>query len=127
FGGHPMAAGLAIQPKNIAAFRRGLSAALRDCQASSEKTMTIDAVLDLPQISMELLTTLQRLAPFGVGNPTVRLGCTGLNVVDEAIFGKARTHKRLVVQDTAGCQQEVIWWWGAAESSPSGMFDLAFS
>jgi len=127
FGVHPMAAGLAIQPKNIATFRRGLSAALRDCQASSEKTMTIDAVLDLPQISMELLTTIQRLAPFGAGNPTVRLGCIGLNVVDEAIFGKARTHKRLVVQDAAGCQQEIIWWGGAAEPSPSGTFDLAFS
>jgi single-stranded-DNA-specific exonuclease len=127
FGGHPQAAGLAIAPENIAAFRRGLSAALADCQLASEKTIGLDAVVDLPQISGELLAAIQRLAPFGSGNPRVQLGCTGLTVVEEAIFGKTGTHKRLVVQNAAGHQQQVIWWGGAAEPSPQGTFDLAFT
>ncbi|MBN1991536.1 MAG: single-stranded-DNA-specific exonuclease RecJ [Anaerolineae bacterium] len=127
FGGHPLAAGLAIAPENIVDFRRGLSAALADCQTALEKTITLDALIQLPQISGELLATIQRLAPFGAGNPPVQLGCRGLRMVEETTFGKAGTHKRLVVQDETGQQQDVIWWGGAAERSPQGVFDLAFT
>jgi single-stranded-DNA-specific exonuclease len=128
FGGHPLAAGLTIQPENIPTFRQGLSAALADCPIAPEKSITIDALVELPQISAELLATIQRLAPFGAGNPPVHLGCQGLQVVEEAVFGKVGTHKRLVVQDEAGRQQpNVIWWGGAAERVPQGRFDLAFT
>jgi single-stranded-DNA-specific exonuclease len=128
FGGHPLAAGLAIQPENIPSFRQGLSAALADCSIAPEKSITIDALVELPQISVELLATIQRLAPFGAGNPPVHLGCQGLRVVEEVVFGKVGTHKRLVVQDEAGRQQpNVIWWGGAVERVPQGRFDLAFT
>jgi single-stranded-DNA-specific exonuclease len=127
FGGHPMAAGLAIEPDNVAAFRRGVSAALADCRLASEKTITIDALVTFPDISAELLATIQRLAPFGAGNPPVHLACRDLRVVEESVFGKAQNHKRVLVQDTAGRQQEVIWWGSAAESPPDGVFDLAFT
>jgi single-stranded-DNA-specific exonuclease len=127
FGGHPMAAGLALEPDNISAFRRGLSAALADCQLGSEKTMAIDVLVTLPDISAELLATIQRLAPFGAGNPSVHLACRDLQIVEESVFGKTKNHKRVLVQDKAGRQQEVIWWGSAAESSPDGVFDLAFT
>lgn len=127
FGGHPQAAGLALAADNLAAFRRGLSAALADCQVAVEKTIALEAVVDLPQISSTLLVSIQRLAPFGAGNPRVRLGCTGLTIVEEATFGKTGSHKRLVVRDRAGFEQQLIWWNGAAEPSPQGTFDLAFS
>jgi single-stranded-DNA-specific exonuclease len=127
FGGHPQAAGLALAPENIAAFRRGLSAALDGCRADLEKSVALDALVELPQISPELLASIQRLAPFGPGNPPVRLGCTGLHVVEERVFGKTGSHKRVVVRDAAGFLQEIIWWSGAAEPSPQGAFDLAFT
>ena len=127
FGGHPGAAGLALNPNNLTDFRRGLSSALTDCRPALEKTIKLDLMIQLPQISRELLTTIQRLAPFGAGNPAVRLGCTGLKVVDEAIFGRARNHKRLVVADDSGQRQEIIWWGGASQPSPQGEFDLAFT
>ncbi len=127
FGGHPLAAGLSLAPENIPAFRQGLSAALVGCPLAAEKTITIDAEVELSRISADLLATIQRLAPFGAGNPPVQLGSRGLRLVDEAIFGKSGQHKRLVVQDEAGYEQEVIWWGGASEPSPQGRFDLAFT
>ncbi len=126
-GGHTMAAGLTIPPEKIPVFRQGLSAALVDCQPATEKAITIEAVIDLSQVSTNLLATIQRLAPFGPGNPPVYLGCRGLQIVEETIFGKTRSHKRLVVEDEAGQQQQVIWWGGAVERSPQGIFDLAFT
>jgi single-stranded-DNA-specific exonuclease len=127
FGGHPQAAGLALAPENIMALRRGLSAALEGCQAGPEKTITLDAVVALSQISNDLLHTIQRLAPFGPGNPVVRLGCLSLTLVTEAVFGKTGAHKRLLVRDASGAEQEIIWWGGAAQASPAGVFDLAFT
>ncbi len=127
FGGHPLAAGLTIKPENLTDFRRGLSAALTDCRPAPEKSIRLDLMVALPQASINLLTTIQRLAPFGAGNPPVRLGCAGLRLVDQMIFGKSRNHKKLVVEDESGYRQQLIWWGGAAEASPQGRFDLAFT
>jgi single-stranded-DNA-specific exonuclease len=127
FGGHPMAAGLSLPPKNVTAFRQGLGRAVAGCPAGPAKEVRIDAWVSLPQVSAELLATIQRLAPFGPGNPPVLLGCRGLRLVEETIFGKTGQHKRLVVSDEAGHQQELIWWGGAIESGPQGTFDLAFT
>jgi hypothetical protein len=57
----------------------------------------------------------------------VQLACRNVRLAEEAIFGKTGRHKRLVVQNQAGQRQEVIWWGGAAEPSPQGIFDLAFT
>jgi len=129
FGGHPMAAGLTIKPENIVALRRGLSEALADCRSAAQErdTLRIDAVVELARISGDLLATLQRLAPFGAGNPAIRLGCRGLHIVEESAFGKTGDNKRVVVADQADHRQEVIWWRGGHERSPRGTFDLAFS
>ncbi len=127
FGGHPMAAGLAIAAEKVPDLRRGLSEALHGCRPAAEQGMRLDLLVELPQISADLLRTIQRLAPFGAGNPPVRLGAAGLRIVDETIFGKERAHKKLLVEDEAGHQQSVIWWRGAAERSPEGRFDLAFT
>lgn len=127
FGGHPQAAGLALAAEAIPAFRRGLSAALAGCQTTAPQTMTLDAVVEWSQVSPELLASINRLAPFGAGNPRVRLGCTGLTLVDEAAFGKTGAHKRLAVKDAAGLIREIIWWGGASHPSPQGTFDLAFT
>jgi single-stranded-DNA-specific exonuclease len=119
-----MAAGLSLPPENIVAFRQGLSAALADCRP--DPALTLDAWLELADISPQLLATIQRLAPFGAGNPPVQLGCRGLQISDEVIFGKTGQHKRVVVRDEAGRSQEVIWWGGAGQRTPQGQFDLAF-
>jgi single-stranded-DNA-specific exonuclease len=127
FGGHPMAAGLALKsPDVLADFRGGISDALGDCRPP-EKSLTVDALVTLPQISMELLRTIQRLAPFGAGNPPVLLGVAGVRIAGESAFGKTRTHARVTIEDESGEQREVIWWRGATEPSPAGQFDLAFS
>lgn len=127
FGGHPMAAGLALPAQNLTDFRGGLSAALAGCVAQSEPALTIDAVVTLPQLTPDLLETLQKLAPFGAGNPPIRLAVTDLTVQSGVVFGRARNHKRVVVGDAAGNQAGVIRWNGAAEPLPAGRFDLALT
>jgi single-stranded-DNA-specific exonuclease len=126
-GGHPMAAGLSIAPEQIMAFRQGLSEALAGCRPATAKSVRIDAVIELAQISPDLWATIQRLAPFGAGNPPVQFGCRGLRIIQESSFGRAGENQRLLVEDEQGQQQTVIWWRGGGERSPQGRFDLAFS
>ena len=125
FGGHPMAAGLSLRAHHLADFRRGLSEALQACVAQSQKQLQIDATVTLPELSLSLLQVLEKLAPFGPGNPSVKLAVTRLAVQNETLIGRARVHRKLEVVDSAGHTAPVIWWNSATEPLPQGLFDLA--
>ncbi|RME43711.1 MAG: hypothetical protein D6796_12775, partial [Caldilineae bacterium] len=125
FGGHPMAAGLSMHPRHLDAFRRGLSDALRDCVARAERRLAVDAVVPLSALNFDLLATVQKLAPFGPGNPPVTLAVREVSVQEAAVFGRTRAHRRLTIADRTGNTAQVIWWNSAESPVPEGTFDLA--
>ena len=131
YGGHPMAAGLSIDPERIPDFRQRLSRTIRSMIAESdaplEPGLFIDAVIPLSDISLDFVEDLERLAPFGAGNPPLTLACRDLNLVSHVPIGRTRQHSRLVVEDQEGVNQEFVWWRGAGEELPQTTFDLAFT
>jgi len=128
FGGHPMAAGLAIDPGRIPEFRRALSRTiLETCgQMEEQAPLQIDGYLPLADLSLDLVEQLERLAPFGPGNPPLTLASKGLVLKSHSVIGRAGEHLRLVVEDETGAGQKVLWWQGAGASLPRGRFDLAY-
>ena len=128
FGGHPMAAGLSIEPERIPEFRRALS---RDPQGLlkplGSKTLPIDSYLPLSDLSLDLVDEIERLAPFGPGNPALTLASKGLTLESHTTIGRAGEHLRLIVKDEAGVTQKVLWWRGDESSLPQGRFDLAYA
>lgn len=129
FGGHPMAAGLSIDPARIAEFRRKLarSVAAQVGQTAIEPALAIDGHLPLAELSLDLVADLERLAPFGAGNPRLVLVSPGHLVVGDAVIGRYGEHRRLTVEDATGARQQVLWWQGAGWPRPEGRFDLAYS
>ncbi len=129
FGGHPMAAGLAIDPERIPEFRRKLSRSVAaQLGATAVKpTLTIDGYLALADLSLDLAADLERLAPFGPGNPRLVLVSPSHILVSETTIGRTREHRRLTVEDELGARQQVLWWQGAGWPLPEGRFDLAYS
>ncbi len=128
FGGHPMAAGLALDAENIGKLRRGLSEMVQaqiDAQ-DSEPALEIDAYVALSEIGFDLVAEIERLAPFGPGNPALVLASRGLRIRSIQEMSRSGEHLRLVVGDEHGEVQEAVWWRGAAWPSPEGPFDLAF-
>jgi len=127
YGGHPMAAGLTINPERIPEFREALSGTVASLIAGAQVRpgVAIDGYVSLSDISLDLVEQLERLAPFGSGNPALTLACRSLTVVDDAVVGAGAEHRRVVVQDEAGEQQRVLWWHGADSELPTGRFDLA--
>ncbi len=129
FGGHPMAAGLSIDPQRIPEFRSGLSRAVRAslAQVQVEEALQIDGYLSLSELTMDLAAELGRLAPFGPGNPPLTLVSRGLHLASHRAIGKDGEHLQLVVEDETGATQRVIWWQGAGWPLPEGRFDLAYN
>lgn len=127
FGGHPMAAGLALKPSRLNEFRQGLSDALAACAAQPAAKITIDALVTVPELNESLLATIEQLAPFGAGNPPVRLGVRDVRVERATFIGRARAHRRLTIADETGHTARVLWWNSAETPVPEGTFDLALT
>jgi single-stranded-DNA-specific exonuclease len=84
YGGHQEAAGFEIRTENIPQFRerytRFLNGSIDDAMLIPE--IKIDLPLPGDQISTELVTDLQRLAPFGQGNEAPVFFSDSLQLVD---------------------------------------------
>ena len=129
YGGHAMAAGLSIPIENIPAFHTGLSRSIlkQRGKVEPENKLVIDGMLSLPEIQRELVEDIERLAPFGPGNPPLILATPNLSLQARRTIGRTGEHLLLTVQDEAENLQEVIWWQGAGWPIPEGRFDLAFT
>jgi single-stranded-DNA-specific exonuclease len=129
FGGHPMAAGLAIDPERIPEFRRALlRTVLEMCgEAMGKATLQIDDYVPLSDLSLDLVGELERLAPFGAGNPPLTLASRRLVLKSHSPIGRSSEHLQLVVEDEEAVAQKVLWWQGAGLPLPQGCFDLAYA
>jgi single-stranded-DNA-specific exonuclease len=133
FGGHAMAAGLAIEPQHIPEFRRSLSRSVSEIlgKAPPEPALALDGYLPLSKLSLDLVDDLERLAPFGAGNPALVLVSGNLVIKSQSTIGRDQEHLKLVVEDEQGERREVVWWQGAAAQDlwplPRGRFDMAYT
>ncbi len=132
FGGHPMAAGLALEAWKLPEFRKGLGKAIETQLGRivrQEPTLQIDAWLTLDQIDLEFAESLEALAPFGAGNPSLTFATHRVSLRSVATIGKNREHLRLTVEDDSGNIQSILWWGGAGSEIPEegSKFDIAYS
>ena len=129
YGGHSMAAGLSLPADGVFQFRRALSGVLREMGGGepSAPALEIDSYLRLPELSLELAEDIERLAPFGNGNPPLTLATRDLKLASRKGLGRRGEHLQVEVEDDAGNRQRVIWWRGAGKDLPGGKFDLAYT
>jgi single-stranded-DNA-specific exonuclease len=83
FGGHKGAAGLSVKRENVARFREEFENAARDALGgeSARPELLLDGVVDFSELEMPLVETLERMAPFGAGNPQPVFASSGVEVV----------------------------------------------
>ena len=87
-GGHAGAAGLTIEPGRFGGFRDAFHRYVEEQLDDDTRggSITIDGIAEPAQITAELCASLERLEPFGEGNPTPVLAMRGVSVV-----GRPRT------------------------------------
>jgi single-stranded-DNA-specific exonuclease len=129
YGGHPMAAGLALPTEKLPAFRKALGRAVQAQlgAAPPEPPLALDAYLDLAELTPALVTDLERLAPFGPGNPAPILAARDLKKVSASTLGRTAEHVQVIVADAQSNTYKALWWGGAGAALPEGRFDLAYT
>ena len=127
-GGHAGAAGLTLETANIDRFRRELSRQIdQHCIDAGPEGLHIDAELPFAELSLSLVEQVERLAPFGHGNPAPTFLSRRLTVVQDRRIGRDGAHRRLLLQDEQGSKQTVLWWRSADTELPAGPLDIAYT
>jgi len=92
FGGHRAAAGLTIKAENVAAFQEAFAAHANEVLAPEDlrRTERVDAMVGGVGLGLELAEELKQLAPFGMGNPGVRLLVPSARVTDVRAMGEGK-------------------------------------
>ena len=92
FGGHKAAAGLQIEKQSVEAFQRAFAehAASLLGPEDLKRTERIDAIVGGASLGLDLAEELRQLAPFGMGNPGVRLLVPSARVRDVRQMGEGK-------------------------------------
>jgi single-stranded-DNA-specific exonuclease len=95
FGGHRAAAGLELRAEDLDAFRAAFAAHATATLGPEQlrRTERIDAMVGGAAVGLDLAEEIGRLAPFGMGNPGVRLLVPAARVSDVRTMGEGK-HSR---------------------------------
>ncbi len=100
FGGHHMAAGIKIDVSKIDAFRATFNEYVKDSILEEKlvRTIHIDAEATIRQLDIKMVEMIDRLAPFGQGNPHVLLVAKDLKLASPPkTMGKKGDHLQMMV------------------------------
>ncbi len=109
FGGHKMAAGLSMREENIDVFRKEINDACTLTPEDMEEKVHIDIALPLSYVTMEFVEELEKLEPFGVGNPKPVFAQKDIVVLGEQILGKNKNVGRYKIRDGFGKEYEMTY------------------
>jgi single-stranded-DNA-specific exonuclease len=126
FGGHEMAAGLALREEMLPEFRERFLAATR-AQLSDEELMPrlhLDAEIKLRDVSFDLLRWHEMLQPFGTENPQpIFVSCAVEPAAPPRVF--AEQHLGLKLRQNNWLQR-AIFFDSATEPLPPPPWDVAY-
>ncbi|MCF8018669.1 MAG: single-stranded-DNA-specific exonuclease RecJ [Vallitaleaceae bacterium] len=96
FGGHEMAAGMSLQENNIEALEKELNLYADEHMEKDVliPKLKVDMVMKLEDIGLELIEDIQKMEPFGMGNPEPTFICEG-PIHHMKKIGKDQTHLSL--------------------------------
>lgn len=109
FGGHPAAAGMSLANEKIKDFEAGLNVHAAKILKPEHLIPMIEAETEcsLADIPIPVIEELDRMAPFGMSNPTPQLVFRGVKLQRVLTMGKTNTHLKLVVEQD-GCVVEAV-------------------
>lgn len=102
FGGHPMAAGLSLDKKNIDILRDRLNSLSKLTEDNFVKKVFIDMALPIEYINYKLIEDLNSLEPFGMGNTKPIFGDKNLKIKRMFKFGNNNNVIKLILESKKG-------------------------
>ena len=115
FGGHPMAAGLSMEEKNVEAFRRRLN---ENCTLTEQELIPkimIDVPMPISYLTKQLTEQLKVLEPFGKGNTKPLFAQKNLRAMGIRILGRNRNVAKMLLMDEHGNKIDAVYFGEASE------------
>lgn len=115
FGGHPMAAGLSMEEKNIELFRRRLNDNCTLTEQDLIPKIMIDVPMPISYLSKKLTEQLKVLEPFGKGNSKPLFAQKNLRAVGIRVLGRNRNVAKMLLIDENGIKMDAVYFGEAQE------------
>jgi len=124
FGGHPMAAGVALVKDKLADFRAVFVGAARAhfASAPTAATIDVDAVASLSDLDMVQVEELERLAPFGNANSEPLIAVPGIVVRSTRVVGSS--HLQLTLTQGAAVCEAIAFGLGDKDPGKGARLDV---
>ncbi|MBT4531096.1 MAG: single-stranded-DNA-specific exonuclease RecJ [Phycisphaerae bacterium] len=113
FGGHDMAAGLSLQKEKFDAFVSAMTTYAGDNIDPELFVATVkpDVMADLHEITHTLAVEIEKIGPFGIGNPNPIVQIMSAKISEVRAMGKEGTH----LSFRAGNKRIRCIWWGQGD------------
>ena len=115
FGGHPMAAGLSMEEKNVELFRRRLNDNCTLTEQDLIPKIMIDVPMPISYLSKKLTEQLKVLVPFGKGNSKPLFAQKNLRAVGIRVLGRNRNVAKMLLIDENGIKMDAVYFGEAQE------------
>jgi len=114
-----MAAGLALPEENLEAFKAAFDQAVRDQLGEHDliPETVYDTALPLSEVTLDTIARLDRMAPFGVGNPPPLFLMENLRVVTARAVGSEGAHLKLTVGENGAVREGIAFSFGRQATS----------
>jgi len=104
FGGHQCACGFTVSQEEIHFLEERIDVAYEklSIESSEEKSFNIDATISLDDVTEDNYKVIEKLAPYGVGNPKPSFLFKNIIISSLKEFGKDMNHLELVFKNSRG-------------------------
>lgn len=97
YGGHPRAGGFSLPSRDLEALSLAFQQAAVELR-QGHAPVWVDGCLSLAEADLELVHDLEKMEPFGEGNPKPTFLLEGLNIVNRRLVGRSGDHLQLELE-----------------------------
>ena len=129
FGGHTKAAGFTVPTANLPQLEKQLST-LAEAQLAGldlRPHIDIDAEVSLSDLTGETFKQIQRLAPFGSGNPLPAFVSRHVEIVDQRHIGSRNEHMGLKLKQEGIVWDAIGFRFGSRAQEITAFMDIAYN
>ncbi|WP_163101824.1 single-stranded-DNA-specific exonuclease RecJ [Peribacillus alkalitolerans] len=100
FGGHPMAAGMTLKIEDVADLRERLNQLAKQKMTAEDfvPVTKLDTVTSIGEITLESISQMERLAPFGMGNPKPKVMINEVKISTIRKIGAESNHMKVMLE-----------------------------
>lgn len=109
YGGHPLAAGLSLEEKNIDEFRRRLNENSELSEEDFKAKIWIDVPMPIGYVTEKLVRELSCLEPFGQGNEKPLFAEKSLRIRSSRVMGRNRNVVKMTLEEADGHAIEALY------------------